>query len=55
VTAEGRRRLPEMEGAMTSDGVATYHVEDGRLPCWCELGRDHTMAEFFASLTEDEE
>ncbi len=44
-------RLPHMEAAMTPEGRATYHVEQG-LPCWCPLGRDHTMAEFFAALDD---
>ena len=43
-------RLPALEGAMTAVGRETYHVEDGNVPCWCDLGRDHTMAEFFAHL-----
>lgn len=50
-----RTRLPHMEGAMTAEGRATYHVDHGpygRLPCWCEIGHDHTAAEFFASLAD---
>jgi hypothetical protein len=43
-------RLPHMEAAMTAEGRQTYHVEDGRLPCWCDMDRDHTTAEFWAFL-----
>lgn len=44
-------RLPKLEPAMTEWGKANYHVETfprsgGMLPCWCEIGRDHTMQEF---------
>jgi len=33
---------------MTPEGRQTYHVEDGTLPCWCDIGRDHTGEEFWA-------
>lgn len=48
-------RLPQMEGSMTAEGRETYHVETGpgfRLPCWCELGADHTFAEWDAWMDE---
>lgn len=48
-----RTYLPTLESAMTAEGKATYHVETSPvsvLPCWCDLNRDHTMAEFFKWL-----
>lgn len=32
--------------------LATAHYETGpgyRIPCWCEIGRDHTFAEFLTA------
>ena len=49
-TKPERVRVPLLEGSMTAAGRETYHVEDGSLPCWCDLDRDHTSAEFFAWL-----
>ncbi len=51
-----RTRLPRAEQGMTAEGRETYHVENGPgyvLPCWCDLGRDHTLAEFMAALGDD--
>jgi hypothetical protein len=42
-------RLPKLEPNMTEWGRDNYHVEtflDSKVPCWCEIDRDHTMREF---------
>jgi hypothetical protein len=44
-------RLPKLEPNMTEWGKANYHVETclgSMVPCWCEIGHDHTMGEFLA-------
>lgn len=44
-----RTTLPAYaERWMTDEQRATYHVEDGVRPCWCDLGQDHTAAELNA-------
>jgi hypothetical protein len=53
-----RTYLPTLESAMTAEGKATYHVETSpvsALPCWCEMGHDHTMREFFKWLDRIED
>jgi hypothetical protein len=41
-------RHPRFEGGMTAWGRENYHLEDGQVPCWCGIDRDHTIAEFLA-------